>query len=344
VIEAKTPRQRRKASKPAEIVQSKPSPGLPRSVRRLQRQAPLLAFQGLNELSVVLRRLTGRNVIDINRVMGLVQFMYKQQELARRGANYEVDDFGFDPQWTESFLSVFMVMYRDYWRVETTGVENVPATGRALLVSNHAGVLPWDGTMIKTAVFAEHSHPRHVRALVASLFMGMPMLSWFLRRSGQTVGHPDDTRRLLERDELVLVFPEGVRGTGKSYKDRYRLRRFGRGGFVATAIRSGAPIIPVSVVGSEEIYPMVGDVAPLARLFGLPYFPVTPFWPWLGPLGLIPLPSKWRIQFHAPIHVEDYPPEAADDNNLVMALADEVRDTIQQGIYDQLKLRRGVFL
>ena len=344
MIEAKTPKQRRNASKPAEIVQPKPTPRLPRTVRRLQRQAPLLAFQGLNELSVVLRRLTGRNVIDLNRVMELVQFLYKQQELARRGANYEVDDFGFDPQWTESFLAVFMVMYRDYWRVETTGVENVPATGRALLVSNHAGVLPWDGTMIKTAVFAEHSHPRHVRALVASLFMGMPMLSWFLRRTGQTVGHPDDTRRLLERDELVLVFPEGVRGTGKGYKDRYRLRRFGRGGFVATAIRSGAPIIPVSVVGSEEIYPMVGDIAPLARLFGLPYFPVTPFWPWLGPLGMIPLPSKWRIQFHAPIHVEDYPPEAADDNNLVMALADEVRDTIQQGIYDQLKLRRGVFL
>ena len=344
MIEAKTPKQRRNASKPAEIVQPKPTPRLPRTVRRLQRQAPLLAFQGLNELSVVLRRLTGRNVIDLNRVMELVQFLYKQQELARRGANYEVDDFGFDPQWTESFLAVFMVMYRDYWRVETTGVENVPATGRALLVSNHAGVLPWDGTMIKTAVFAEHSHPRHVRALVASLFMGMPMLSWFLRRTGQTVGHPDDTRRLLERDELVLVFPEGVRGTGKDYKDRYRLRRFGRGGFVATAIRSGAPIIPVSVVGSEEIYPMVGDIAPLARLFGLPYFPVTPFWPWLGPLGMIPLPSKWRIQFHAPIHVEDYPPEAADDNNLVMALADEVRDTIQQGIYDQLKLRRGVFL
>jgi 1-acyl-sn-glycerol-3-phosphate acyltransferase len=276
--------------------------------------------------------------------MEFAQFVYKQRELARRGPNYEVDEFGFDPQWTESFLSVFMVLYRDYWRVETTGVENVPATGRALLVSNHAGVLPWDGTMIKTAVFAEHPHPRHVRALVASLFMGMPMLSWFLRRTGQTVGHPDDTRRLLERDELVLVFPEGVRGTGKSFKDRYRLRRFGRGGFVATAIRSGAPIIPVSVVGSEEIYPMIGDMAPLAKFLGLPYFPITPTWPWLGPLGMIPLPSKWRIQFHAPIHVEKYPPDAANDNSLVMALADEVRNTIQQGIYDNLKRRRGVFL
>jgi 1-acyl-sn-glycerol-3-phosphate acyltransferase len=344
MIEAKTAKQRRKASQPAEIVKPRPGPELMKSVKRLQRQAPLLAFQGLSELSVRLRQLTGRDVIDLNRVMEVAHFVYKQQQLARRGPNYEVDDFGFDPQWTESFLSVFTVLYRDYWRVETTGIENVPATGRALLVSNHAGVLPWDGTMIKTAVFAEHPHPRHVRALVASLFMGMPMLSWFLRRTGQTVGHPDDTRRLLERDELVLVFPEGVRGTGKGFKDRYRLRRFGRGGFVATAIKSGAPIIPVSVVGSEEIYPMVADLAPVARFLGLPYFPITPTWPWLGPLGMIPLPSKWRIQFHAPIHVEKHPPEAADDNNLVMALADEVRDTIQQGIYDNLKLRRGVFL
>jgi 1-acyl-sn-glycerol-3-phosphate acyltransferase len=344
VIQDATPKQRKKNSKPAEIIQPRVGLRLPRPVRRLQRQAPLLALHGVTELSSRLKQVTGRDVIDLNRVMNFVQFLYKQRELARRGADYAVDDFGFDPQWTESFLDVFMVLYHDYWRVETTGVENVPANGRALLVANHAGVLPWDGTMIKTAVFAEHPHPRHVRALVAGLFLGMPVLSWFLRRTGQTVGHPDDTRRLLELDELVLVFPEGVRGTGKNFKDRYRLRRFGRGGFVATAIRSRAPIIPVSVVGSEEIYPMVADLAPLARFFGLPYFPVTPFWPWLGPLGLIPLPSKWRIQFHAAIHVEDNPPEAADDQNLVMALSDEVRDTIQQGIYDNLKLRRGVFL
>lgn len=344
MIETKSPRQRRKESKPAEIVRPDARLQIQKQVRRLQKKAPLYALQGLSELSLRLKQMTGHDVIDLNRVMEFVQFLHKQQALARRGPDYAVDDFGFDPQWTESFLDAFMVLYRDYWRVETSGVEHVPAAGRALLVSNHAGVLPWDGTMIKTAVFAEHSHPRHVRALVASLFMGMPMLSWFLRRTGQTVGHPDDTRRLLERDELVLVFPEGVRGTGKKFKDRYRLRRFGRGGFVATAIRSGAPIIPVSVVGSEEIYPMVADLAPIAKFFGLPYFPITPFWPLLGPLGAIPLPSKWRIQFHAPIHVENHQPEAADDQNLVMALADEVRDVIQQGVYDNLKLRRGVFL
>ena len=317
---------------------------LPKPIRRLQRQAPIYALQTLSGLSTRLRDITGREVLDMNRIMEVVQFVYQQRELARRGANYTVDDFGFDAQWTESFITVFKSLYRDYWRVETVGVEHVPPTGRALLVANHAGVLPWDGTMIKTAVYTEHSHPRHVRALVASQFMGMPVMSWFLRRTGQAVGHPDDTRRLLERDELVLVFPEGTRGTGKSFRDRYRLRRFGRGGFVATAIRARAPIIPVSVVGSEEIYPMVGDLRPVARLLGLPYFPVTPFWPWLGPLGMIPLPSKWRIQFHAPIDVSDLSFKDADDQHQVMALADEVRDTIQRGIYDNLKLRRGVFL
>ncbi len=338
------PRQRRRNSRDAKVVAPAPRVRMPPAVRRLQRNAPMYAIQGLSELSARLRDLTGREVIDMNRVMELVQFAYQQQQLAKRGANYVVDEFGFDAEWTESFLPLFKALYRDYWRVETTGMEHVPSSGRALLVSNHAGVLPWDATMIKYALFAEHPHPRHARALVASLFMGMPFLSWFLRRTGQTVGHPDDTRRLLEQDQLVLVFPEGVRGTGKAYADRYKLRRFGRGGFVSTAIRAGAPIVPVSVVGAEEIYPMIADFPALAKLIGMPYFPVTPFWPWLGPLGMIPLPSKWRIQFHEPVHVEAHPPEAADDQNLVMALSDEVRDTIQQGVYDNLKLRRGVFL
>ncbi len=209
--------QLRRRSRKAEVVSPKPAQrfDVPRRIRRLQRQAPMYAFQGLNELSTRLREATGREVIDMARVMELTQFVYQQRELARRGPDYAVDEFGFDAQWTESLLTIFKALYHDYWRVETTGIENVPAQGRALLVANHAGVLPWDGTMIKTAIFAEHQQPRHVRALVASLFMGMPMLSWFLRRTGQTVGHPDDTRRLLERDELVLVFPEGVKGTGK---------------------------------------------------------------------------------------------------------------------------------
>jgi len=339
-----SPRTRRKRSQDAKVVAAEPRLRMPRAVRRLQRNAPMYAIQGLSTLSTRLRETTGREVIDMGRVMEMAQFVYQQQQLARRGPNYAVDDFGFDAEFTESLLPLFKVLYRDYWRVETTGMEHVPASGRALLVSNHAGVLPWDGAMIKTSLFVEHPNPRHVRALVASLFMGMPMLGWFLRRTGQTVGHPEDTRRLLEQDQLVLVFPEGVRGTGKPYAERYKLRRFGRGGFVSTAIRAGAPIVPVSVVGAEEIYPMIADVPAAAKLLGMPYFPVTPFFPWLGPLGMIPLPSKWRIQFHPPVHVETHPPEAAEDQNLVMALSDQVRDTIQQGIYDNLKLRRGVFV
>src|SRR2546429_5505082 len=297
-------------------------------MQRLKHQPSVLANQGLSELSGRVRDQKGQEEIDMTRVMELMQFVHRQQQLARRGADYAVDDFGFDAEWTESFLPLFKILYRDYWRIETAGIEHVPAAGRALLVANHAGVLPWDGTMIKPAVFAEHSHPRHIRALVASQFMGMPVMSWFLRRTGQAVGHPDDTRRLLERDELVLVFPEGTRGTGKSFRDRYRLRRFGRGGFVATAIRAQAPIIPISVVGSEEIYPMVGDLSPVARLLGLPYFPITPFWPWLGPLGMIPLPSKWRIQFHPAVEVARLPPGAPQDQHPVTALPDAVRDTI----------------
>jgi 1-acyl-sn-glycerol-3-phosphate acyltransferase len=236
-------------------------------------------------------------------------------------------------------------MYHHYWRVETTGVENVPAHGRGLLVSNHAGVLPWDGAMIKTALFTEPPHlNRHARALIAQFFFGLPWLSWFLRRTGQTVGHPDDSTRLLRRDELVLVFPEGVKGTGKPYAERYRLRRFGRGGFVQVAIRAQAPIVPISVVGSEEIYPMLGNIEPIAKLTGLPYFPLTPLFPALGLLGTLPLPSKWRIQFHEPVRTDLVPPEGAEDANLVMTLSDQIRDTIQEGIYANLKLRKRAFL
>jgi 1-acyl-sn-glycerol-3-phosphate acyltransferase len=222
---------------------------MPAVLKDLQKEAPALGLQYLGELALLLRRLTGRDVIDLAAVMDMAQFIYRQRELARRGPNFPIDDFGFDQEWTESLLPVFRWIYRRYWRVETTGIENVPAQGRALLVSNHAGVLPWDGAMIKTALFEEHPNPRHARALVASFFFTLPFLSWFLRRSGQTVGHPDDSLRLLLRDELVLVFPEGVKGTGKPWSERYRLRRFGRGGFVQTAIRGAAPIIPISVVG-----------------------------------------------------------------------------------------------
>ncbi|HEX6488169.1 MAG TPA: lysophospholipid acyltransferase family protein [Candidatus Dormibacteraeota bacterium] len=274
----------------------------------------------------------------------VVDFLVRQRELAARGPDADLDEFGFDREWTDSMLPIFQWLYTSYWRVQSSGIEHVPATGRALLVANHAGVLPWDGTMIKTAIMLEHPHPRHARALVANFFFGTPYLGWFLRRSGQTVGHPDDIRRLLERDELVLVFPEGVKGTGKPYRERYRLRRFGRGGFVQSAIRAGTPIIPISVVGSEDIYPMVTDLPAVAKALGMPYFPVTPTFPWLGPLGMIPLPSNWSIRFHPPVPTQDLDPELADDQNVVMQVAESVRETIQRGVWDGLRERRRTYL
>jgi len=319
-----------------------PAP-VPDAIEKIKAELPVLALQMVGELSLRLRELTGRDVIDLATMMAIVQFFSQQVELANRGEEMTVDDFGFDQEWTESLLPIFQWMYRHYWRVETTGVEHVPAEGRALLVSNHAGVLPWDGAMIKTSLFEEQPNPRHARALIAQFFFGLPYLSWFLRRTGQTVGHPDDSIRLLEREQLVLVFPEGVKGTGKPWSERYRLRRFGRGGFVQVALQAQAPIIPISVVGSEEIYPMLGDIGPLARLTGFPYFPVTPLFPWLGLLGTVPLPSKWRIQFHPPIRTDLMGPEAAEDQNLVMTVSDQVRDTIQQGLYDNLKVRRSIW-
>ena len=307
------------------------------------RNLPANAMSATGALAFRLRELTGRDVIDLESLQDLVSVGYRAADVrsAHRAGRYELDEFGFDPDFTNTLIPLFRLLYRKYWRVTATGLENVPRRGAALLVSNHSGVLPLDGAMIEVAVYDETD--RIARALIAQWFGSLPVLSWLLRRVGGTLGHPDDTMRLLDRGELVLVFPEGVRGTGKLFSERYRLRRFGRGGFAEVALRAGVPIIPVSVVGSEEIYPMLFDLAPVAKLFGMPYFPITPTWPLLGPLGLIPLPSKWRIRFHAPIHTQDHGPDAADDPSLVMRVSDQVRDTIQAGLVSELMERRSVF-
>jgi 1-acyl-sn-glycerol-3-phosphate acyltransferase len=221
-----------------------------------------------------------------------------------------------------------------------TGAQNVPAHGRAMLAANHAGILPWDATMISVGLLREHPLPRHPRFMVLNWAFDLPWVSVFIRKVGGVVASPYNALRLLEQDQLVAVFPEGVKGTGKPYAERYRLRRFGRGGFVEIALRAGAPIVPVAVVGSEEIYPKLADVPALARLIGAPFFPVTPTFPWLGPLGAIPLPSRWRIEFCAPIETADLGPEAAGDRAVVLELTERVRDTIQRALYANL-VRRG---
>jgi 1-acyl-sn-glycerol-3-phosphate acyltransferase len=254
------------------------------------------------------------------------------------------DEWGFDEELVELVYPLLELMYERWWRVTATGVSNVPGHGRAMLVANHAGVLPWDAAMMSVAILSEHPLPRHPRFMVLDWAFRLPWVSGLMRRVGGVVASPFNAMRLLDQGHLVMVFPEGSKGAGKAFSERYRLERFGRGGFVEVALRTSSPIIPVAVVGSEEIYPKIADSRLLARLIGSPYFPITPFFPALGPLGAIPLPSKWRIEFCPPIDLSGYGPEAANDRSLVIELSERVRDTIQDRLYANLVKRGSAFL
>ncbi|MFC5721983.1 lysophospholipid acyltransferase family protein [Streptomyces gamaensis] len=257
---------------------------------------------------------------------------------------YEVDEFGYDEELTEQVvMSALRPFYEKYFRVEVKGLENIPDKGAALVVANHSGTLPIDGLMLQVAVHDHHPAGRHIRMLAADLVFVLPVINEISRKLGHTLACAEDAQRLLERGEVVGVMPEGFKGIGKPFSERYKLQRFGRGGFVSTALRAGAPIVPCSIVGAEEIYPMIGNSRTMARLLGFPYFPLTPSWPWLGPLGLVPLPTKWTIQFGEPIPTDGYPPEAADDPMLMFNLTDQVRETIQHTLYKLLVQRRSVF-
>ena len=265
--------------------------------------------------------------------------------LRRLRGDYTEDEWGFDEDFAEAVFPLFRFLYEVWWRVDTTGVRNVPAHGRGLLVANHAGSLfPFDASMMTMAVMREHPLPRWPRFMVLDWAFVLPFLSGFMRRVGGVPASPYNAISLLEADELVMVFPEGVKGTGKPFSERYRLQRFGRGGFVEVALRTRSPIIPVAVVGSEEIYPKVADAPGLARAIGAPFAPITPTFPLLGPLGLIPLPSKWRIEFCDPIDLSEHPPEAAEDRALVFDISEQVRETIQAKVYENLVARGGAFL
>ena len=252
-------------------------------------------------------------------------------------------DFGFDQEFTDQVQGIALWFYRNYWRVEVEGIRNVPSRGRALLVANHAGLVPYDGAMIRTAIIAEHPKPRHARMLVVDWAFAMPFTNMLLVKTGNVLAHPDNAAALLERDELVGVFPEGEKGASKRFRDRYKVQRMGRGGFVQVALRTGSPIIPVAVVGSEELHPVMFDLQPLARLLRVPIFPITPTFPWLGLAGLVPLPSKWFIAFGKPIDVSQFGPDAADDPRLVLELTEEVRAWIQDAVRRMLPRRRTIF-
>ena len=260
----------------------------------------------------------------------------------RLTGDYTVDEFGFDPEITQRFfLTALRPVAQKWFRIEVRGIENLPADGGALVVSNHSGTVPLDGLMTGVTI---HDHTgRYLRPLGADLVFKLPVVGELARKGGATLACNEDAERMLRGGELVGVWPEGFKGIGKPFAERYKLQRFGRGGFVAAAMRTGVPIIPTSVVGAEEIYPLVGNIPSLARLLGVPYIPITPLFPLLGPLGLVPLPSKWLIEFGEPIRTDSYDTGAADDPMLVFNVTDQVRETIQQTLYTLLRQRSSVF-
>ena len=258
---------------------------------------------------------------------------------------YTEDEWGFDEEFADAVFPFMELLYDRWWRVQATGLSNVPSHGRAMLVGNHSGALfPFDAAMMMTSVLKEHPLPRWPRPLVLNWAFELPYLSFVMRKVGGVPAKPANAERLLEQDNLVMVFPEGVKGTGKPFSERYRLQRFGRGGFIEVALRTGSPIVPVAVVGAEEIYPKVAESQTIANLVGAPFAPITPTFPLLGPLGLIPLPSRWRIEFCDPVDLSEYPPEAAEDRRLVFDLAEQIRETIQAKLYENLVKRGSAFL
>ncbi|GGU01192.1 lysophospholipid acyltransferase family protein [Actinomadura citrea] len=256
----------------------------------------------------------------------------------RLTGEYEIDEFGFDPEFNSTvLLPMARALYEHWFRVELDGLDNIPEGG-ALLVANHSGTIPLDALMLSVAL---HDHAdRQVRLLGADLVYQIPVLGHLSRKAGHTLACKADAARLLGKGELVGVFPEGFKGVGKPFSERYKLQRFGRGGFVGTALRAGVPIVPCAIVGAEEIYPKIAELRPLARLLGLPYFPVTPTFPLLGPAGLVPLPSKWVIRFGEPMTLDGHDADAADDPMTVFEITDHVREKVQHLLYETL-LRRG---
>jgi 1-acyl-sn-glycerol-3-phosphate acyltransferase len=259
----------------------------------------------------------------------------------------QLDDWGRSERVEGAFdASLVEFFYRYWFRAEVEGIENIPAEGGALVVSNHSGALPPDAAMIAKAIREEHPRPRPLHITVEHFFKGYPGFSMLIPKIGCVAAHPANVHRLLyDEEQLVLVFPEGRKGTEKLYKDRYRLRRFGRGGFVEAAMKAEAKLAPVCVVGAEESQPIFAQVDLMRRLTGLLYFPLTPTFPWLGPLGMLAyLPAKFKLRFLEPIDtVELGGPEARHDKALVQSVAQEIRARIQENLHEMVARRKSVW-
>ncbi len=257
--------------------------------------------------------------------------------------DYDVDELGFDPHLNDALVRPLLrLFFRSWFRVEVSGIHHLPVDGAALVMANHGGVLPLDALMTSVAVRDEHPTGRELRLMADDLCFALPGIGKLARKAGHSRACPTDSARLLASGELLAVFPEGNKGLGKGFKHRYQLQPFDCGRIISTAVATKAPIVPCSILGCEEAYPMLADVKPLARLLGLPYFPVTPLFPLAGPAGLVPLPSKWRITFGAPIDTTSFGPADVDNPQVVSELAEQVVNTIQQTLRYLMTHRRNI--
>jgi 1-acyl-sn-glycerol-3-phosphate acyltransferase len=283
------------------------------------------------------------DVFDVAREL-LSSDYYRRQwgRVAMRDRSEEVDDFGLDPKYAARVRPFFDFLYERWWRVEAHDIDRVPGEGRVILCTNHSGALPYDGAMLATALRREHPQRRDLRWLAEDFIFHFPFLGVFMNRIGAVRACQENAERLLRKEACVGVFPEGVKGIAKLYRDRYKLQRFGRGGHVKLAIRTRTPIVPVAILGAEEAHPLIAPTSILAKALGVPFVPITPTFPWLGPLGLVPMPSKWKIFFLEPITMDAYPPDAADDEVLVGRLNEKIRGLIQEELDRAVKSRASV--
>lgn len=255
----------------------------------------------------------------------------------------DVDEWGRSERFREFVRSVYEPLYRHWFRVEWEGLEHIPDDGGALLVANHAGAIPADAPAIMHGIETELGRP--VYGLAEYVFRTLPVVGTAWARAGGVVANPHNAYRLLrEQQQLALVFPEGTKATSKPYTERYRLRRFGRGGFVEIAMRAGVPIVPIAVIGSEEAMPVLFNIPGLAKVFGVPYVPVTANMVLLGPLGLVAFfPAKIKIRVLEPVHLDVPPDQPRYSRSKVMDTSEDVRERIQAALYDMLRARRSVW-
>ena len=258
----------------------------------------------------------------------------------RRG---DVDEWGRSESARELFRRIYAPLYRYWFRVEWEGLDKIPTRGGALLVANHAGAIPADAPVIMHGI--EEELGRAVYGLADHLFRSLPVVGTLWSRGGGVAAHPDNAYRLLhDQKQLALVFPEGTKGTGKPFTERYQLRRFGRGGFVEIAMRAGVPVVPITVVGSEEAMPIILKSQPLARLLGVPYVPITANMLLLGPLGLLGyFPAKIKVRVLDPVTFDVEPDQERYPRSLVFEQAEAIRQRMQLSLYEMLRKRRSVW-